>query len=122
MKAPQMSESRLAREPMGQLSQLQSYLCMVQRNFLNSILGPGSRAFRERSVAASDGIMLSNVFSTANFKTRDFPAYPTDSNSHDRLDDTGGSGIPHAWMARSPALLAFGGDSAIELLSAIGAL
>jgi hypothetical protein len=24
-----------------------------------------------------------------------------------------------AWMARSPALLAFGGDSAIELLSAI---
>ncbi len=27
-----------------------------------------------------------------------------------------------AWMARSPALLAFGGDSAIELLSAIGVL
>ena len=27
-----------------------------------------------------------------------------------------------AWMARSPALLAFGGDSAIELLSAIAVL
>jgi divalent metal cation (Fe/Co/Zn/Cd) transporter len=30
--------------------------------------------------------------------------------------------LPAAWMARSPALLAFGGDSAIELLSAAAVL
>src|SRR5260370_39168477 len=44
-------------------------------------------------VATNYGIMLLNVFSTANFKTRHSPAYPTDSNCHDRLDDGGGSGI-----------------------------
>src|ERR1700676_4433731 len=33
-----------------------------------------------------------------------------------------GVSLSAAWMARSPALLAFGGDSAIELLSAIAVL
>src|SRR6266852_6025435 len=60
--------------------------------------GPESRALHETSVAASDDIMPLNVFSSANFKARDFPAYPTDSNSHDRLDDGGGSDIPGCRM------------------------
>jgi hypothetical protein len=81
---------------------------------------PESRIFREVSAATVDGTMVFDVFSATNFETRHFPAYPTDSNCHNLLDDRGGNGIlAAARMACSPALLAFGGDSAIELFSAI---
>src|SRR6266853_3501526 len=54
---------------------------------------PESRAFREVNAGISDGTMVFDVFSGANSDTRQFPAYPTDSDDHNRLDDRGGSGI-----------------------------
>jgi divalent metal cation (Fe/Co/Zn/Cd) transporter len=64
--------------------------------------------------------MVFNVFRGANSDTRHFPAYPTDSNfTIAWMTVEAAVSLSAARMARSPALLAFGGDSAIELLSAI---
>ena len=55
---------------------------------------------------------------TNSFSGRD-PANSTGASRHNRMDECGGCGVPLCGLAgRSPTLLAFGGDSAIELFSA----
>jgi hypothetical protein len=82
--------------------------------------GPESRAFSEMSVAAvmAQWCSMSSVPQIAK----------PDAFRRIRLIQTvtivwmtveAAVSLAAAWMARSPALLAFGGDSAIELLSAI---
>jgi divalent metal cation (Fe/Co/Zn/Cd) transporter len=65
--------------------------------------------------------MLVRGFDSANSAPRQHPPHPTNSGDHNCLDDCGGCRVPLRSLAgaRSPALLAFGGDSAIELFSAV---
>ncbi len=61
-----------------------------------------------------------NGFGATNSFSRHHPANPTGADRHNRMDECGGCGITLRRVAgRSPALLAFGGDSAIELFSAV---
>jgi len=81
---------------------------------------PESRAFREMSAATGDGTMVINV---------SVPQIPKQDTLRriQRIQTftivwmtvEAAMSLAAAWMARSPALLAFGGDSAIELFSAI---
>ena len=61
-----------------------------------------------------------NGFDAANSFSRCHPPNPPGAGRHNRLDERRSCGISlRLVVGECPALLAFGGDSAIELLSAV---
>src|SRR5229473_4651899 len=95
--ASTVSAVSFATSPICMLLVARSETCGMLKGYTLEY-GPESRTFSDYEHGYRDGTMVFDVFSATNFETRHLPAYPTDSNCHNRLDDRGGIGIPGCRM------------------------